>query len=778
MQTSYEQIVHKIDSDELWDFPGGIYPPERKEISNLQPIATLPIPEKLYVTVKQHKGVEGNLIVEVGQQVLKGQALSKSANPFAVPIHAPTSGKISAIRKHVSPHPSGIPELSIEIETDGQDTWTELSPTLDYQNQPKIDLLTKICDAGISGMGGAGFPSHIKLSTSKKVEFLIINGVECEPYITSDDRLMREHAWQIRQGIDVLTHMVQPQQVFIAIEKNKPEAIEALQIACRENPLYQVVEIPTKYPSGGEKQLIQILTNREVPAQGLPIDVGVISHNVGTCFAVADAIFSGKPLIQRVTTVTGEAVSKPANYWTLIGTPIKHILNECGYQASSQKQARAIIGGPMMGFTVTDELVPIIKTSNCVLVPADSEMAELNEQACIRCGACADVCPAGLLPQQLFWHAKAKELDKAQEYNLFDCIECGACAYVCPSEIPLVHYYRVAKADIRNELDEKQQADKARERFEKRAARLKAEQAARDEKHRLAAEARKQAMESKGNNAKDKIAAALARAKAKKQGLAAADSNLDTKSEINSQKTPPIESNDEPTQKHEIVDAATEKPSASSNQRVQAAIARAKAKKAAVATKSNQTPEITTEQEKSSSGSLNIENQDENIVESKPIVHEATKVSDVPRTVVQQDTKKPEQESVSPSHEENSDNQISQNIAEQKQAKVAAAVAKAKAKREAQKKAKASEIQITKPLAKEKSLANEKTLAQVEQLAEDPNNQQESSSKQNIEHSAIEDPLVTKKRRIAVAVAKAKAKRQAEKTVENSAPKENKEDKS
>ncbi|WP_293756413.1 electron transport complex subunit RsxC, partial [uncultured Paraglaciecola sp.] len=573
MLNNFDHIIEKLDNHELWDFPGGVFPAERKTLSNQTPIQRLSIPERLYVTVKQHIGVEGHLIVEVGQKVLKGQALTKSMNPFAVPIHAPTSGEVTAIDKHVSAHPSGLPELTVQISSDQQDKWTQLIPLFDYQNQPKMQVLSAICDAGISGMGGAGFPTHIKSSPKKDVDFLIINGIECEPYITSDDRLMREHAWQIRQGIDVLCHLIKPKHVLIGIENNKPEAIEAMQVACRENPNYRICNVPTKYPAGGEKQLIQVLTNREVPAKGLPVDVGVIMHNVGTCFAIADAIFSGKPLIERVVTITGEATEKPGNVWALIGSPVAHLLAHCDYKQAVQNQPNIIMGGPMMGFSMINDLVPVVKTTNCILAPTDNEMAGNNEQACIRCSACADVCPASLLPQQLFWHSKANELEKAQEYNLFDCIECGACAYVCPSEIPLVHYYRIAKSEIRVEQEDKQKSDKARGRFEKREARLIAEQQARDEKHRLAAESRKQAMAGSGNNAKDKIAAALARAKAKKQVSSAADDKLTEPTKV----APASDA-------QETIRAKETEPSTksvSSNQRVQAAIERAKAKKAA-----------------------------------------------------------------------------------------------------------------------------------------------------------------------------------------------------
>jgi electron transport complex protein RnfC len=721
MLNSFDDIIEKLDNQQLWDFPGGVFPAERKTLSNQTPIGKPAIPERLYVTTKQHIGVEGHLIVEVGQKVLKGQALTKSMNPFAVPIHAPTSGEILAIEKHVSAHPSGLPEMTVEIQSDQKDKWIQLSPLVDYQNQPKMQVLAAICDAGVSGMGGAGFPTHIKSSPKKDVDFLIINGIECEPYITSDDRLMREHAWQIRQGIDVLCHLIKPKQVLIGIENNKPEAIEAMQVACRENPNYRICNVPTKYPTGGEKQLIQVLTNREVPAKGLPVDVGVIMHNVGTCFAIADAIFSGKPLIERVVTITGEAVEKPGNVWALIGSPVAHLLTHSEYKQAAQSQPNIIMGGPMMGFSVINDLVPVVKTTNCILAPTDDETVNNNEQACIRCSACADACPASLLPQQLFWHAKAKELDKAQDYNLFDCIECGACAYVCPSEIPLVHYYRIAKSEVRLEQDEKQKSDKARERFEKREIRLIAEQHARDEKHRLAAEARKQAMESNGNNSKDKIAAALARAKAKKQASSKLSDNqikpTETAASNQQEKTVEVDASASPAK------------AASSNARVQAAIARAKAKKAAAEeTKSksefiDQKVSLDTKEIKTEEKQQDIQAK---IVKEQPVksqVNTQTKVKEIVSA------------GVTPQNGE-------QSKADMKQAKIAAAVAKAKAKREAQK-----------ATNKEGALPPTATIKV---------NSTETNSP--IELAKTEEQQIEmKKRRIAAAVAKAKAKKAAEK---------------
>ena len=740
MLNNFDHIIEKLDNHELWDFPGGVFPAERKTLSNQTPIQRLSIPERLYVTVKQHIGVEGHLIVEVGQKVLKGQALTKSMNPFAVPIHAPTSGEVTAIDKHVSAHPSGLPELTVQISSDQQDKWTQLIPLFDYQNQPKMQVLSAICDAGISGMGGAGFPTHIKSSPKKDVDFLIINGIECEPYITSDDRLMREHAWQIRQGIDVLCHLIKPKHVLIGIENNKPEAIEAMQVACRENPNYRICNVPTKYPAGGEKQLIQVLTNREVPAKGLPVDVGVIMHNVGTCFAIADAIFSGKPLIERVVTITGEATEKPGNVWALIGSPVAHLLAHCDYKQAVQNQPNIIMGGPMMGFSMINDLVPVVKTTNCILAPTDNEMAGNNEQACIRCSACADVCPASLLPQQLFWHSKANELEKAQEYNLFDCIECGACAYVCPSEIPLVHYYRIAKSEIRVEQEDKQKSDKARGRFEKREARLIAEQQARDEKHRLAAESRKQAMAGSGNNAKDKIAAALARAKAKKQVSSAADDKLTEPTKV----APASDA-------QETIRAKETEPSTkpvSSNQRVQAAIERERAKKAAsevpvttakpepVLKDNKNVTELNKKIIQKQHNDLDDERVDEGATEQLAKVNNQVQV-EVKNTVIPED--------VTPHQQEQQ-----QVKADNKQARITAAVAKARAKRDAQK------------------ITNNQSTSDKTAPAQKLNNTETDNPVDlvNIEEQQVE----IKKRKIAVAVAKANAKKAAEKAAEKNDP--------
>lgn len=523
---SFETIIERLSIGHLWDFPGGVKPAQQKSLSNKDLIKQMLLPSHVFIPIKQHIGVDGELLVAVGDKVLKGQALTSSESPYAIPVHASSSGVISEIGEHPAAHPSGLPEMTITIALDGKDNAIHATGMSQYKQASKHDIISAICNAGISGLGGAGFPTHIKTNTTKPVEFLIINGIECEPYISADDRLMREHAWQIRQGIDILHHLVQPKHVIIAIEDNKPEALETMAIACQQQSDYQVVSVPTKYPAGGEKQLIQVLTSREVPSDGLPIDIGCIMYNVGTCFAVADAIIEGKALTQRVVTITGNAIGQPQNVWAKIGTPTSHLLQSAGYDAAKQTYPRIIMGGPMMGFTLASSKIPVVKITNCILAPAAKELPSVeDERGCIRCSACADACPASLLPQQLFWYSKAKEYDVAQEYDLFDCIECGACAYVCPSEIPLVHYYRQAKSDIREQLHEKEQAEKARIRFEARKERLEREKQAREEKHRLAAQARNNALKTDGGAAKDKIAAALARAKAKKAAAQAQANN-------------------------------------------------------------------------------------------------------------------------------------------------------------------------------------------------------------------------------------------------------------
>jgi len=717
MYPSFDSIIETLNAGKMYSFPGGVHPDDKKSLSNKSAIQKPSMPDLLVVPLRQHIGSDGVCCVQVGDTVLKGQVLSQSSSPFSVPVHAPTSGEIISIAPHVVAHPSGLTEMCVSIRPDGKDTWCELSPITNYGNVDKNQLIDAICQSGISGMGGAGFPTHIKTSTSKPVEFLILNGIECEPYITSDDRLMREHAWQIRQGLDILAHLIDPSAIIVAVEDNKPEAFEALNIACQDKKEYRVVSVETKYPAGGEKQLIQVITGREVPRNGLPADVGVMMFNVGTCYAIADAILHGKPLIERIVTVTGEAVESPSNFRALIGTPVSHLLTEAKYNPKKQTTPKVIMGGPMMGFTLSDATIPVVKTTNCLLVPAKKELVDDNaERPCIRCSACADACPASLLPQQMFWHAKAKEFDKAEEYDLFDCIECGACAYVCPSEIPLVHYYRQAKAEIRLQRDEKNKAEKAKQRFEARKERLEREKLEREEKHRKAKEARLAANKAKEKNpadnaqsvndtgttdAKDKVAAALARAKAKK---AAMQSNSESASSRNDE-----------------TNAAADDKKA----QVAAAIARAKAKKAAQAQN---------------------ENSDESSTASQPVDQvsspEDEKKAKVAAAIARAKAKKAAQAQNGDSDESSTASQPVDQVPspeDEKKAKVAAAIARAKAKKAAK--------------------ANQSVETPSEKHGD--RDEEKSAGLSNTEHNADLSAEEQKKARIAAAVAKAKAQKAA-----------------
>ncbi len=472
--------------DNIWEFDGGIHPPEMKLQSSRVPMRIATLPEQLIVPLQQHLGPEGELRVSTGERVLKGQPLTVGRGR-TVPVHAPTSGVITAIAPHTTAHPSGLAELCVHITPDGEDRWREQQPWADYSLRDKNDLLERIHQAGIAGLGGAGFPTASKLQGGlNSVTTLIINAAECEPYITADDRLMQEHASEVVLGTQILMYLLQPQQVLMGIEDNKPEAITALQHALRGQDKIQLRVIPTKYPSGGAKQLTKILTGKEVPFGKHSSSIGVLMQNVGTVVAIKRAVIDDEPLIERVVTLTGDALSKPGNFWARIGTPVLHLLKLAGF--TPQNQPMVIMGGPLMGFTLPSLDVPIVKISNCILAPTEAEMGLSEpEQSCIRCGLCVDACPAGLLPQQLYWFSRGEEHEKARNHNLFDCIECGACAYVCPSNIPLVQYYRQEKAEIRTLDQEAERAAQAKARFEAKQARLEREKLARELRHKQAA---------------------------------------------------------------------------------------------------------------------------------------------------------------------------------------------------------------------------------------------------------------------------------------------------
>ncbi len=560
-------LLKLFRKEKLWDFQGGIHPPEMKTQSNGTPLSQLPLPEQFIIPLKQHIGHEGEICVSPGDHVLRGQPLTFGSGRM-LPVHAPTSGTIEAIAPHMTAHPSGLSELCIFLRADGEDRWTTLDPQPDFRSLTREDVVKRIHEAGVAGLGGAGFPTATKLRGGLRgVKTLIINAAECEPYITADDRLMQDCAAEVLEGCRILAWVLQAERVLIGIEDNKPEAIAALKQALGGDRELQLRVIPTKYPSGGAKQLTQILTGVEVPHGGRSTDIGVLMQNVGTAWAVKRAIIDGEPITERVVTLTGEAIAQPRNVWGRLGTPVSHLLHHVGFAPGSRQMV--IMGGPLMGFTLPSLNVPLVKISNCILAPSASEMGNNEEeQSCIRCSACADACPAKLLPQQLFWYSQGGDHEKARAHNIDDCIECGACAYVCPSNIPLVQYYRQEKAELRAiDLEAKRTAE-AKARFEARQARLEREKLAREARHEEA----KQRVARSDQGERD---AAIARVKAR------------------AAKTPEQETAEREARHAQALAQQAEKQSetqALSRQSgdprkaaVEAAIARAKAKKSGVA---------------------------------------------------------------------------------------------------------------------------------------------------------------------------------------------------
>ncbi|MDZ4261347.1 MAG: electron transport complex subunit RsxC, partial [Pseudomonadota bacterium] len=389
-------------SRQLWSFHGGIHPPQYKELSNQRPIAQAAIAAELVIPLHQHIGQSAAPIVEIGAQVLKGQEIARAQGYVSASVHASSSGTVIAIEERPIPHPSGMSAPCIVIATDGEDRWqTDESANKHYTETEPSHLRNLVRAAGIVGLGGAGFPSFIKLNpTGKVIDTLILNGVECEPYISCDDMLMRERANEIIAGINILRHALQAREVLVAIEDNKPEAIAAMRQASANETGIEVVIVPTRYPQGGEKQLIKVLTGKEVPSNGLPFQIGIVVQNVATAYAIHRAINHGQPLVSRIVTITGDGVKEPRNLEAPIGTPIQHLIDQCG--GTTGEIERVIIGGPMMGFAMHSTAIPLIKTSNCILVTRKPDQPPPLEMPCIRCGACAEVCPVELLPQQLY----------------------------------------------------------------------------------------------------------------------------------------------------------------------------------------------------------------------------------------------------------------------------------------------------------------------------------------------------------------------------------------
>ena len=515
----------------LHHFHGGLVLPAHSEVSTSRPVVSAGIPGELVIPLQQHIGEIATPRVRPGDMVLKGQLIAAARGNVSSPVHASSSGTVTAIEPRPFPHPSGMTVSSIVIATDGQDRWQPADTSqADYRQASPDTLLEHIRNAGIVGLGGAGFPTAVKLGTaaSHDIDLLLINGVECEPYITCDNMLMQERSGEILQGTRVLQHILQPKQCVIAIEDGMPDAEAAMQAAISAAAVedIEVVRVPEIYPSGGERQLIRILTGHEVPSQGFPSDIGIVCQNVGTMAAVSQAVIQGRPLVSRFVTVPGAGISQPRNLDVLIGTPFSHLVAACG--GYTPQVDRLLMGGPMMGFALHSDDMPVIKTTNCILAVSRAEMPPPPPALpCIRCGKCTEVCPADLLPQQLYWYARSGNHDAAQDYSLFDCIECGCCAHVCPSHIPLVQYYRHAKTEIWSQEKQKKAADIARRRHEARMARL--ERIKRERAERMAR--KKQAVAGKAEQRdaakQEAIKAALERVKQKKAQSDVTPRNMD-----------------------------------------------------------------------------------------------------------------------------------------------------------------------------------------------------------------------------------------------------------
>ena len=523
-----------MESTKLKHFHGGLRLDYHKDISR-QTAITACLPQTRYIIpVQQHIGAAGEVIVEKGQRVLKGQMLATTKKLISAPVHSPVSGTVVEIAEHAVPHPSGMQADCIIIENDFQDEWVDRKPVAEnYHQMNSHELRNIVRDAGIVGLGGAVFPAAIK-QTEININTLILNGVECEPYITCDDKLMQERAREIISGADIIGHIIKARECIIAIEDNKPEAIAAMQVAIDEDNtgFFRIQVIPTIYPSGSEKQLIQIITGKEVPINGLPADIDTLCQNVGTAYAIHKAVFEDEPLISRIVTIAGKGIKQPQNMEVPIGTCMADCVVQCG--GYNDDASCLIMGGPMMGYSINSDQLPVVKACNCLLVTTNDEIYPANTEAhmpCIRCGRCVEVCPAKLLPQQLYWYASTNNSERAAEYHLFDCIECGCCSYVCPSQIPLVQYYRSAKSEIWAQEADRKKSDAARQRHEARLFRLQQQKQERDEKLRIKREAlnkkKGKTEEIEIDSKKAAIAEALARVKKKKETQAVTPKNTE-----------------------------------------------------------------------------------------------------------------------------------------------------------------------------------------------------------------------------------------------------------
>ncbi len=432
-------------------FKGGIHPDYRKEISMSEPVREVPLPERVVVPLSQHIGAPDIPVVNKGDVVSEGDVIGRSESFISALVHSPICGKVTDIKKAF--HPSLGPSMSVFIERD-----EKAAPRrYEYKNDPASvspeDIVEKVHLAGIVGMGGAAFPSHVKFSVpeGRSIDTLIANGAECEPYLTCDQVLMTRKTNEILSGIRLAEKVLRPERIFVAVEDNKKAAVFALEKAVKEmasgGARISVVTLKTKYPQGGEKQIIKALTGREVPPGKLPSDVGCMVHNVGTFNAIYEAVVMEKPLLERVVTVSGDCVSRPGNYTIRVGTLIEDLIELCGIKMTAEPR-KILVGGPMMGIAQTGISVPVLKNTSGILFLSDKAAPLYDERQCIRCAKCVDVCPMRLFPTDMMRNVKKENWDNMEDLYISDCMECGSCTYICPARIPLVQYIKEGKAVV------------------------------------------------------------------------------------------------------------------------------------------------------------------------------------------------------------------------------------------------------------------------------------------------------------------------------------------
>ena len=742
-------LGNQAEQDGVHTFNGGVHPPQHKTESSETPIAALPMPAKLTLPLRQHIGNLPKLRVSVGDHVLKGQLIAEPEGNVSAAIHAPTSGEIVEISEQVIAHPSGLKDHCITLRPDGKDEWVNKAP-VDWRNLDKHLLVNHLRESGIVGLGGATFPSHIKLRTDGRsnIQTLVINAAECEPYITCDDRLMRERAEAVAKGIEIVKWMLGANQCIVGIEDNKPEAETAMRAFAVQYG-YEVKRVPTLYPSGDARRLIRLLTGQEVPHNKRSTEIGVQVFNVATVLAIHRYFDFGEPAISRIVTMTG-AVKAPQNFEVLIGTPLSELVAAAG--GAHHDTTHFVMGGPMMGFNLPLEDVPIAKASNCIIA-VTPELFEAPPPAmpCIRCARCAGACPVSLQPQELYWFSKSDQFEKAREYKLFDCIECGCCSYVCPSNIPLVQYYRYAKSEVITADKAKEAADLARERNEFRIARIEREKVERAQKHaeraqaakaKKEADAKKQAEQTPPAEDADKamkqeaIAAAVARAKAKKEA--------DAKSGVKPKNT----ENVSPTVAAEIeaIDAARNQAKVNiessedteKQARIQEAIKKAKALKANKQTQ----PDTNTSDDTDKQAKIQAA-----IAKAKAAKKAASNTTNQPSA--------------------------DRNAEDTKQAKIAAAIAKAKAIKASNDQAMQKENKIVDD---DKQAKIQAAIAKAKAAKEAATSNQPKPTVQQAEASSTQasepadDPEAAKQARIQAALARARANKQAADAAKGIAP--------